>query len=204
MAVVARRVLVLGIAVLLLCSTQAVGAAPALAITPSQGQLGTTFVAQLSGFTPLEVIALRLTVLSGTERSLDVPKVTIKEDGTYTLSISSLLVQPGDYRLSALRQGEVVTSARFTVTAAATPTRSPSSATVTRPRPTGTSGPFPTATLVPPAPPPTGNGGNLPGLPNTGGGFTHQSGVLYATVGLLVGIGLASGFVVRRVARRVK
>ena len=149
-----------------------VAAAPALTITPASGSLETEFVATLSGFTPAEKIALRLTTSEATPRTLTVPAITIDSTGGYILSIPALGLTTGDYTLAALRGTEVVVSARFTVTAAprATPTRP--AVTPTPPATTPTKAPTVTPAAPPPlpTPPSTGSGGNLPGLPNTGSG----------------------------------
>ena len=131
------------------------GAAPALTITRSQVPGETGFTARLSGFEPSEAIALQLVASGATPQTLDLPTVTILADGTYTLSILSTGLLGGEYTLTARRGTAVVASATFNVPLRATPTRPPIVATPTR---------------SVPMPPPTGNGGDLPGLPNTGGG----------------------------------
>lgn len=172
-------------------------AAPALTITPTSGSLETEFVAMLSGFTPAEKIALRLTTSEATSRTLTVPAITIDNTGGYRLSIPALGLTAGDYTLAALRGAEVVVSARFTVTAAprATPTRP--TVTPTHPAPAPTRSPIISPTMSPPipTPPATGSGGFLPGLPNTGGGSgTGMSGtwafLLFALFVPLITLGL--------------
>lgn len=149
-----------------------VAAAPALTITPASGSPETTFVATLSGFTPAEKIALRLTTSEATPRTLTIPAITIDSNGGYALSIPALGLTAGDYTLAALRGTEAMVSARFSVAAAprATPTRP--AVTPIRPAttPTTVATASPTAPPALPTPPSTGSGGNLPGLPNTGSG----------------------------------
>lgn len=145
-----------------------VAAAPAITITPASGPPETEFAADLRGFTPGETVALRLTTTEATPRSLTIPAITIDAEGSYHLIIPAFGLPPGDYTLAALRGTEIVATARLTVLGApsATPARPlPSNSPV----PTATR-PLPTATLPAPTPPPTGSGGNLPGLPNTGDG----------------------------------
>ncbi len=162
-------------------------AAPALTVTPTSGSLETEFVAVLTGFTPAEKIALRL--------------ITIDSAGGYSLAIPALGLTTGDYTLAALRGTEVVVSARFTVAAAprATPTRT--TVTPTRPVPTPTRTPIvsPTNTPAIPTPSATGNGGFLPGLPNTGGGAgTGMSGTwVFLLLALFVPL-ITLGLVQRR------
>ncbi len=172
-------------------------AAPALTVTPTSGSLETEFDAVLSGFTPAERITLRLITSETTPRTLTVPAITIDSAGGYSLAIPALGLTTGDYTLAALRGTEVVVSARFTVAAAprATPTRT--TVTQTRPAPTSTRTPIvsPTNTPAIPTPPATGNGGFLPGLPNTGGGAgTGMSGtwvfLLFALFVPLITLGL--------------
>lgn len=201
-----RRWVVLAIPmVLLFLAARPIAAAPTLAIEPGSGPLGTSFVALLAGFTPGETVSLRLTAETSPPRTLDVPAITIGADGRYRLEISSPLLQPGTYTLAALRQGSVVASAGFTVTEGDPATPPPGRPTAAPPVPTATRGPAATATTLPPAPPPTGNGGNLPGLPNTGEGPppptfpTHSA--LAALVALL-GAALIGGRILHRAGRR--
>jgi hypothetical protein len=191
---------------LLLLAVGSVSAAPAITIEPSRGAAGENFVATLAGFTPGESIALRLTAEeTSPPRTLDVPGVTIRADGGYRLEISSLLLPPGRYTLAALRQGAAVASAAFTVTGGAAP--SPQPGTPTRTAPTATPARPPTALPVtprPPTAPPTGNGGYLPGMPNTGGGSPPSfptGAALAGTLAFLV-VCLLGGRVLQRAARR--
>ncbi|MFN8540170.1 MAG: hypothetical protein U0232_22160 [Thermomicrobiales bacterium] len=188
---------------LLFLTAGVVVAAPSLTIEPSRGQVGTSFVANLAGFTPGESIGFRLTAETTPSRTLDVPTVTIRADGGYRLDITSLLLPAGGYTLVALRQGAVVASAGFTVTAPPPPTPRPSTPTRAVPVPTATRVPvIPTA--VPPTVPPTGNGGYLPGLPNTGGGPPPSFPARAASVGALalLALCLIGGRLLQRVARR--
>jgi len=136
------------------------GAAPAITIARSQTPGETGFTARLTGFEPGEAIALQLAASGTPPLALDLPPITILVDGTYTLSILSTGLTGGEYTLTARRGASIVASATFSVAIRATPTRPPIVATPTRAMPT---------------PPPTGDGGYLPGLPNTGGGGAHST-----------------------------
>ncbi len=144
------------------------GAAPAITITAADSAAATTLTAKLTGFTPQETIDLQLGTTESTPRILEIPGVVIGADGSYTLSLIPLGLPAGAYTLAALRGTVVVASARFTVTARATPTRA--AATPTRMPITAVPPPPIAPTAVAPTPPSTGSGGVLPGLPDTGGG----------------------------------
>ena len=95
---------VLGVLLLaLVILVPGVAAAPALTITPASGSVESEFVAVLSGVTPAEKIALRLTTSEATPRTLTVPAITIDGAGGYTLVIPALGLTGGDYTLAALR-----------------------------------------------------------------------------------------------------
>ena len=88
----------------------------------------------------------------------------------------------------------------------ATPAPSPSASPTPTPRPSPSPSPRPTPlpSPSPPAPPPTGNGGFLPGLPNTGGGgmasAREEYGVPLLGLGIVVGTVVATYTLRRRAA----
>lgn len=166
---------------------------PAISITPSFGPAGdptaggTTFLLAGTGLTPNAVYTLEVASADG-RTTLEFDDPTVQADGGIKRTEngpvepnSGALVQALSFD-AGLPTGAYVARLRSAAGAVVAETSFGIGTSAPSPQPSGT----PTI----PSPPPTGNGGALPGLPNTGGGGAATTAPASPDLGLAVG-GLA-------------
>ena len=175
-------------------------AAPAIAISPATGPVGTTFTATFTGFTPGSTVAITVSTETTPPQTVAIPEVRLDGEGGFVLSVSSLLLTPGRYVVAATQGGATLATARFTVTSpAGTATRVATRTVVTTPPTPPTVMP----TFPPPAATATATVGRMPGMPATGGGRGAQPGLAGPVLAAL-GLAAVSLSVVVAVRRRVQ
>jgi hypothetical protein len=186
---------------LLLAVPAAAQGAPAIAVSPTTGPVGTNFTVTFTGFTPGSTVAVALSTETSPPQTVAIPEVRLDAEGGFTLAISSLLLTPGRYIVAVTQGGATLATTRFSVTSLpATATRVVTRTVVATP-PTA---PMVMPTFPPPAATATPTAGRMPGMPATGDGRVAQSEFAGPVLtGLsLVAVSLAVVIVARRRAQR--